>query len=272
MKKLLAVILLCIVMMNMTASLAEPGLPPHASHRLSGEELDAFFASDGYDLGLHVSVVNEVYKLIENRHEAVFGMNFSALETGEQAKQSPYAEWNVDFTITTNKDVYVLLAGNYGDWGTVVIPVPVQLKAGEPFRVMEKAGMYLPYKEIATMVKNFSCVAVPITEEAKEAWVAAGGNPEDLSEIPSADSNTHLGLSLDIHKTERDAQGNRIETGLTVTLGNPVTFAYKPEPLPEILPEPKPLPKTGDASNLVLWAAMFLVGALALGSMRRRYE
>ena len=105
-----------------------------------------------------------------------FVMQFLADQTEEDMETSPYADWYGDFVLTfsglsgesfTADGCY--LAGYYGDFGWVVIPVDgMEIKNGVRYPVMLGVGMGQKYDYICTGVKDFRC-ALYITPEILEA-------------------------------------------------------------------------------------------------------
>jgi len=256
MKKLILIVLVCLMFVQ-TVALAAPALPPYSSHPLSESELADFFADEKIT-GFGLDFFLQVYNALEDPTGTVFGMDFTALESASEAAASPYADWVADFVLTVDKDTYALLLGNYGSYGTLPFPEPVLLEAGKEFRVMEFAGVLgtWTYADVAAWVKSFDCVAVPITDEVKAAWAAAGGDPSVLAAYPSADPNTHINISLNLYQT---ADGE--ETGVSSTLGVN-GFIYKPQAATP--------PATGDSAQLTLWAVLLTASVAAMLVMRRR--
>ena len=245
MKKLFLAILIAVLAMQMTAAVAASDLPGYSSHVLSDSELDAFFA-DGD------AAINAVYTLLENKDETVFGMNFTATDA---VLNPDYKDWIVDFVLTSNKDTYVAAFGNYANYGTLLGGMG-ELKAGEPYRIMKDgANVELWYSFIYNYVKSFNCAAVPVTDELKTAWAAAGGDEADLSDIYSADSDTWLTLSLRIYNPDNENEFYTLSSD---------SFVYDPT-APEA-----PMPETGDEAPLVLWISLLALSFVGLTAMRRR--
>ena len=98
-------------------------------------------------------------------------MNFKALETAEEVKYSPWKYWKVDFYLTledlagdsvTADNCY--LAGNYGEFGWIVIPTDGDvLENGVTYPVVKEYDANITYKQICDSVKNFTA-AIHIDE------------------------------------------------------------------------------------------------------------
>ncbi len=101
-----------------------------------------------------------------------FVMQFIANQTAEDVANSPYADWYGDFVITftgiengsfTADGCY--LAGYYGDFGWVKIPVDgMKIENGVSYPVMLGVGLGQKYDYICSGVQDFKC-ALYITPE-----------------------------------------------------------------------------------------------------------
>ena len=93
-------------------------------------------------------------------------MNFKAMETSEEARPNGYLMHKCDFYLTftgikdeskklTAKDCF--LAGNYGDFGWIVIPTDdVEIEEGVQYPVVAGYDANITYKQICESVKNFT--------------------------------------------------------------------------------------------------------------------
>ena len=93
-------------------------------------------------------------------------MNFKAMETAEEARPNGYLMHKCDFYLTFTgikdeskklmaKDCF--LAGNYGDFGWIVIPTDdVEIEEGVQYPVVAGYDANITYKQICESVKNFT--------------------------------------------------------------------------------------------------------------------
>ena len=103
-------------------------------------------------------------------------VKFSAIDTEETVENSPYKGWYTDYYITFDglkNDSFVAdgcyLAGNYGSYGWIVIPVDgLEIEEGVVYPVVSSYDAHLTYKEICTNVKEMIC-AIYIKPEIIEA-------------------------------------------------------------------------------------------------------
>lgn len=100
-------------------------------------------------------------------------LKFTATETEEEARESIYKDWYVDFKITLSEDISVylnndvsfILAGQYEsfleDW--IVISVnPGSPVSGKEFHLLGVMGLEFTYEDICTSVKEFNCgISIP---------------------------------------------------------------------------------------------------------------
>ena len=105
-----------------------------------------------------------------------FVMQFLANQTAADMATSPFADWYGDFVITftgIKNDSFIAdgcyLAGYYGDFGWVKIPVDgMKIEEGARYPVMLGVGLGQKYDYICSGVQNFKC-AMFITPEILEA-------------------------------------------------------------------------------------------------------
>ncbi|MBE6941942.1 MAG: hypothetical protein E7455_06670 [Ruminococcaceae bacterium] len=91
-------------------------------------------------------------------------MNFQANETLEQAKAGEFGKYICDFYLTfegLSGDSIIsdncYLAGNYGDYGWIVIPVDgLELEEGVTYPIVAAYDANLTYEDICGSVKNFT--------------------------------------------------------------------------------------------------------------------
>ncbi|MBR5001846.1 MAG: hypothetical protein IKY08_07775, partial [Firmicutes bacterium] len=99
-------------------------------------------------------------------------MNFKANDTLEQARTGDYGDWICDFYVTvsemtndtiTTDDCY--LAGNYGNFGWIVIPMDeMEIENGVSYPVVAAYDANLTYENICDYVKNFTA-AIHISDK-----------------------------------------------------------------------------------------------------------
>ncbi len=132
-------------------------------------------------------------------------VEFSAIDTEETVKTSPYKDWYVDFFLTFKglsdksfiaKDCY--LAGNYGEYGWYVIPTDaLKIEDGVQYPVVSAVLAPLTYETICTDVKDIICAlylddaiieANPNIEVVLELGI---WNPENSNDIVIVNSSTY---------------------------------------------------------------------------------
>lgn len=122
-----------------------------------------------------------------------FVMQFLADQTAEDMETSPFADWYADFVITftgIEDGSFVgdgcYLAGNYGTWGWIKIPVDgMTIEEGARYPVMLSMwGAAQTYDYICTGVKDFKC-ALYLTPEV----LAANPNIKVNLELSIIDSS-----------------------------------------------------------------------------------
>ena len=124
-------------------------------------------------------------------------MNFKTLETTEEARPNGYLGWKCDFYLTFEglpeaglqaEDCY--LAGNYGDFGWIVIPADeLFVENNTEYPVVAAYDANITYKQICDSVKNFTAalyVAPKILSENPNFKVKLAlkmTNPEDATDV-----------------------------------------------------------------------------------------
>jgi len=233
-----------------------PEVPVYDSREMTKEELEAFFDAGNAQYG--GDVVDAVYDALENPENAAFGMVYTATEDYETAINAPYANYIVDFEIVSETDVCVLLVGNYGSYGTIPAGI-VSMKAGVPVNVMETAATIPAYKawanftyaDIVLLVKEFKCVAIPVTEDVLRAYHKVAGegeydeeavfnlllssaNPLGAESFEKVEEATGLTLGVDLYETTLDGDGKPVKTGEKFDIGEETNFiSYPTVPLYE---------------------------------------
>lgn len=94
---------------------------------------------------------------------------FNTTETYEQAQKNEHRYWHADFVASFDQDVddaWVGLAGQYDtyskDWLAFELDGLMNggvIKANEPVRMLDTAGISMNYEELCSLVKKFSCGA-----------------------------------------------------------------------------------------------------------------
>lgn len=216
-------------------------LPKATIEQMTDTELDAFF-SDWTEAnatsGAQYKAVYEALKAYYTKSSQfgyknnVYGMRFTANDKEIDDSNNKYAGYHADFDLTASEDTAVILVGNYGDYGTVVLPVQ-ELTANEPIRVMESVHNLwgaISYSQIVNTVGTFECVAVPVTEEliaamGENASTFLGG----YASTP-AKAETSLTLQLKLYEMDNvkisDTVSSWLETGVYWNIGNSATFTY----------------------------------------------
>lgn len=225
-----------------------PEVPAYDSHEMTKAELDQFFA-DG-NAKYNGDMIEALYGALEDPTGAAFGIVYSATEEYATAAAAPYANYVVDFEICSKSDMSVLLIGNYGEYGTIPAGI-VNLKANEPIRVMDTAktlpgfsGWVFTYKDVVLLVKEFKCVAVPLTEDVLKAYhsIALTGeydeeatlasllstaNPTGVTKFEKVENATDIGVGIDLYETEI-VDGKVVETGVKHDIGEESSFVCYP--------------------------------------------
>lgn len=181
-KKLSAVLLSAVLafgMMSFTVfadNTNTPEIPSCVPRILTETEVAAFFAdrnTNGLDSnsanGLYESVYNKLAEIYKNDTSSIiYAMNFQSTETIQDIKGKDYEYWMADFEVSSDKDISLLLLGNYGDYGTIALGVVTLNDANNhTYRVMKNSGLdrKFAYANVLQFVNDFDCCAVPMTEE-----------------------------------------------------------------------------------------------------------
>ena len=107
---------------------------------------------------------------VENQEMTIYGGSaatltltgankFTVQDTVESLQDNPYANWIADYYVTMDAEAQegLFLAGNYGSYGWIAIPV----EAGKTYTnipvVQTLLGTSLTYEEMVTQVVSFSC-------------------------------------------------------------------------------------------------------------------
>lgn len=216
-------------------------LPKATIEQMTDAELDTFFSDwteDNATSGAQYKAVYEALKAYYTKNSQfgyknnVYGMRFTANDKEIDDSNNKYAGYHADFDLTASEDTAVILVGNYGDYGTVVLPI-AELTANKPMRVMESVHdlwVAISYSQIVTTVGTFECVAVPVTEEL---IAAMGENAStflgDYASTP-AKAETSLTLQLKLYEMDNvkisDTVSSLQETGVYWNIGNSATFTY----------------------------------------------
>lgn len=247
MKKINLFILLCAVLFAMcsvsvgAAEAEDYPIPECTQEILDEDDLDTFFSEikDASDKNLYSGMYEELKKEYANSQfdvtNNVFGMAFGATEQTIDSN-NPYKSYNVDFELSSSEAATVILAGNYGDYGTLILGI-FDFEAGTPVRVMEsltsdETWMYIPYSMVVESVKNFRCVAIPVTQEflnVCEKYNITSFGDVNLADCTPTSYETTLSLSLKIYKTEFGNQfenGVNYEPGVNWVVSGPNKFTY----------------------------------------------
>lgn len=243
MKKLGLIAITFVMLFAMTAQSfaaeeTKPALPTSTATIMSKTDVDAFFSHTG------LSSYKTVYDALSAKCEAngfditnnVFGMEFTADEPTEE-QLAYYGLYFADFELVTDEDATIILLGAYESYqnGTPVMLGVFDFKKGEPQRIMQLASedswKELPYSFIKNVVKDFKCIALPVTTELCEIeGVSALG--EKVKAENAAVAETNFTLSLNLYETEnvKDENGvghtKEVENGESWQIGNSNTFTY----------------------------------------------
>lgn len=117
---------------------------------------------------------NNSFSMVNKDSNVVFDTAyvFTAPVDGETAKESPYASWLADFTVSFSRDVTandeVGIAGEYGDWNWIGFLANdkflsamenSKLEAGKTYDLLGSYGIPMNYEELCEYVKVFNCAA-----------------------------------------------------------------------------------------------------------------
>lgn len=171
-------------------------LPYATVEKLTGDDL-FIHCTDKYTIS-GLTFLSGDYKL-------ACGLEMKANETETDIVDKEYADWSVDFEITSTKGIsesdpesHIALAGHYGfldlaetgDWIGFEI-AGIEIPANEPQRIME-VFTRMKYEEIVTLVKEFKCGVI----------------------FPEGDTYFEgESITLDLCVYETDGHGNEIEDG-----------------------------------------------------------
>lgn len=129
---------------------------------------------------------------------------FSTTQTPEEAAQNKYAKWHADFVVTFDKDLAkdsAGLGGIYGGWN-VGFNAPIDIKAGEPLRLLGAVDINMNYEELCRDVVNFTCGAFNLDD---------------------ANDGTTMTVELRLYEVEEPSAENgnswNVETGKYITVG-----------------------------------------------------
>ena len=263
-----AMLVLSMMVSIMPAQAQTIALPEYESHILTQAEVDEFFAIESFKQSFGdeklCKAVSTLYDNLKAAGEAdiISAINYKSVESYSEASSKEYAEYYADFELSSCEDVAVILAGNYGSYGTIPVGI-VNVKAGESIRVMNTAskiigsqGLNLTYKDIVNFVGDFDCAAIPLTPAVIKAFYPimcdmstefANGYTEYSQAAADAivdylhdnantlgttdpfvivDSNPGLRLGLSLYETER-VNGSLVETGAKYTVTANIFVPYE---------------------------------------------
>ena len=151
------------------------------------------------------------------------GYVFNTTESYDAAQMNEHRYWHADFVATIDKDITsddAGLAGQYdsfsADWLAFELSEflgdGVAIPAGSSIRMLETAGITMNYEELCGIVKEFSCGAFAVNQEAMEGAT--------------------LTVELRLYETTKDPNATsgpaNIETGEYITIGKySYTFGAK---------------------------------------------
>lgn len=151
------------------------------------------------------------------------GYVFNTTESYDAAQKNEHRYWHADFVATIDKDITsddAGLAGQYdsysADWLAFELSEflgnNVAIPAGSSIRMLETAGITMNYEELCGIVKEFSCGAFAVNQEAMEGAT--------------------LTVELRLYETEGDPNTTtgpkNVETGEYITIGKySYTFGAK---------------------------------------------
>lgn len=180
-------------------------LPKATISVLSGDQLTII--ADNMDMDNF-----EGLKLLDGEKVLDCGLKFSANETLADLEGKDYADWSVDFEITSSKGLSaddttarIALAGQYESWMEDWVAFEVtglDIPANEPCRMIQPVLDRMKYSEIVEDVVDFQCGVIILDEE-----YFAGQT-----------------ITLDLVVYETDGHGNEIEDGKHVVKS--FTFSF----------------------------------------------
>lgn len=237
-----------------------PTAPLYESSVLDREALDAFFADPNPKYS--GDLIKAIYDNINDPTASVFGMNFKSVEDYETAINAPYAYYNPDFLVSSDKDVSAILLGNYGKYKTIPMGI-VNIKAGESVRVVDLLMGIKPewaccYSDAVLFVKDFDGAAIILSddvvraiyrvmcdndaeflmahntysEETKQAVLEAlasdpSFNPFGAEAFTIADEGATISLDVKLFETEL-VDGEYVENGKSQKVNKDNSFDYTP--------------------------------------------
>ncbi len=171
-------------------------------------------------------------------------MKFTANDSLEEARAGKYADWICDFYLTFNgmetdsvSGVGSYLAGNYGEYGWIVIPTDsFNVEKGKEYPVVTNYDPKLTYENICDYVEEFTA--------------AIYVNPETLL------ANPNMTVTLALKMTDPDDPDN------TITIGKPAVYTA-----PELYGYSKPVAKVTVMDPITLISGNYKVwtGSLSTG-------
>lgn len=150
-----------------------------------------------------------------------------------------FENWHADFVLTFNKDIdgegrlatmlndptlaqyndKVVLVGSYLNAGSYPCPLPDQIVAGQPYRVMKEFGKIMPqfseltYGFIKDYVETFKCGVV-------FDLLGKKNNSPELDDVT-------VTLELRLYETELDSNNEYVETGKSYVVASD-SYTYNP--------------------------------------------
>ena len=172
-------------------------------------------------------------------------MKFTANDSLEEARAGKYADWICDFYLTFDgmetdsvSGVGSYLAGNYGEYGWIVIPTDsITVEKGKEYPVVTSYDPKLTYENICDYVEEFTA--------------AIYVNPETLL------ANPNMTVTLALKMTDPDDPDN------TITIGKPSVYTA-----PELYGYSKPVAKVTVLDPITLISGNYNVwtGSLSTGN------
>lgn len=212
-------------------------LPQAEITQMTKTEIDDFFGNwkdedTAYYKNLYSSLVDYYEKNSQFDYgNNIYGMKFTAKDK-EIDSGNKYGSYHADFVLTASEDTAVILIGNYGEYGTVMLPVQV-LSSNNSIRVMECASELLgaiSYNYVVNKVGTFECVAIPVTDELIS--VMGDDAKTYLGDITDCPTKAETTLSLQLRLFEmanikiNENTSSWQETGTYWNIGNKSEFTY----------------------------------------------
>ena len=98
---------------------------------------------------------------------------FATTQSFDQAGENKYAKYHADFVVSFDKDVKaesIALGGYYEYWCAannndqwLAFALPMDIQAGEKYRLLDAAGITINYEELCLLVKEFLCGAANLS-------------------------------------------------------------------------------------------------------------